>query len=54
MVVGSIPTGELDLEVLKGEELVCRVETFVIFPVTALHFAVVPGRVRADELVANA
>ena len=54
MVVGSIPTGELGLEVLEGVKLVCSVEAFVILSMAALHLAVVPGGVRADELVTDA
>ena len=54
MVVRSDPTGELGLVILEGEKLVGSVEALVVLPVTAFHFAVVPGRIGADELVADA
>ena len=37
--------GKLRCEVLEGVKVVGRIETLLIFPVTALHLAVVAGRV---------
>ena len=54
MIVGSVPTGELGLVILKGEERVSSVEALVVLTVTAFHFAVVAGRIGANELVADA
>ena len=44
---------ELLFEILKGKELVGSVEIFVVLTVTALHFAVVPGRIGFNQLVAD-
>lgn len=31
-----------------------RIEPFIVLPVAALHLAVVPGRIRTDQLVPDA
>ena len=54
MVVDSVPAGKLNLEVLKRIKLMCGVEIFIVLAVTALHFAVVPGRVGPDEFMTDA
>ena len=54
-VVGAaVMYSKLLFKVSKGIEAVGRVETFLVFPVAALNLAIVPGRVRPDELVADA
>ena len=54
-VVGAaVVKGKLFVKVSQGEKRVARVEPFLIFPVTALHLAVVPRGVRTNELVADA
>ena len=45
---------KLLFKVSKGIEAVGRVETFLVFPMAALNLAIVPGRVRPDELMADA
>ena len=42
---------ELLFKVCTGIKAVGRIETFLVFPVAALYFAVMPGRVRPDKLV---
>ena len=42
---------ELHTKIGKREETVCIVETLLVFTVAALHFAIVSGRVGANELV---
>ena len=46
--------GELLCKVIQRVKVVARIETFLILTVTALDFAVVPQRLRADQLVPNA
>ena len=46
--------GKLLFEVRKGVKAVGRIEAFLVFPVTALYFAIVPWGVRPDELVSDA
>ena len=53
MVVRSVPTGELSLVILEGVKRMGGIEVFVVLAVTALHLAVVPGRVGPDELVTD-
>ncbi len=54
-VIGTTVVGsELLFKVGQGEKGVAGVEAFLVLPVAALHLAVVPGRVRPDELVADA
>ena len=49
--------GKLFCEIVQREEgaagikAVGRIETFLVFPVAALYFAVMPRRVRPDKLV---
>lgn len=54
IIVFSIPDSKLFLEVFKGEELVVSIEILVILTVAAFDLAVVPWRVRLNELVADA
>ena len=44
---------ELFVKVSQREERVDRIKAFLVFPVAALHFAIMPGRVRANELMAD-
>lgn len=41
-------------KVTQGEESMGRIESFLVFPVAALYLAVVPGRVRTDQLMSDA
>lgn len=54
MIVFALPDGKLVLKVLKRVEFVSGKEVLVIFPVTALDFAVVPWRVGLNEFMLNA
>ena len=45
--------GKLFLKVRQRKERMERIKSFLVFPMAALHFAVMPGRVRADELMAD-
>ena len=40
-------------EVIQRVKVVAGVKPFLVLPVAAFHFTVVPGRVRADELMAG-
>lgn len=42
---------ELFVEVFERKERVAAVEAFLVFAVAALHFAIVPGRIGANQLV---
>ena len=53
-VAVSLVGSELSTKVVEREEGMLVVETLLVFPVTAFDLAVVAGRVRADELVADA
>ena len=44
---------ELLVKAVQGIELVAGIKPLVVLPVAAFHFTVVPGRVRADELMAG-
>ena len=46
--------GKLLLKVRQRKERVKRIKEFLVFPMAALHFAIMPGRVRANELMADA
>ena len=46
--------GELLCKVIQRVKVVARIETFLVLTMTALDFAVVPRRLRADQLVPNA
>ena len=46
--------GELLCKVIQGVETVARVKAFLVFPVAALHLAVMAGRVGTDELEPDA
>ena len=46
--------GELLCEVIQGIKAVAGVKAFLIFPVAALHLAVVAWSIGTDELVADA
>lgn len=54
IVGATVVEGKLFCEVIQGKEGMGRIETFLVFPVTALHFTIMPGSVRANELVPNA
>ena len=54
VVVISLSDSELRCEISEGIELVGSVEFLIVFAVTALNFAVMPGRIRADEFVPDA
>lgn len=45
---------ELFVKVSQREERVDRIEAFLVFPVAAFHFSVMPWGVRTDELVPDA
>ena len=54
-VVGTgIVDDELLCKVIQRVEVVARIETFLILTVAALDFAIVPRRIRADQLVPDA
>ena len=42
---------KLFLKVSQRGERTNRIEAFLVFPVAALYFSVMPGRVRTNELV---
>ena len=44
---------KLFCKVIQGKEGMAGVEAFLVFPVAALHLAVVPGRIGTDQLVAD-
>ena len=45
--------GKLLCEVIQGEERMARIEALLVLTVTALHLAVVAGRIGANQLVAD-
>ena len=45
--------GKLFLKVRQRKERIERIKSFLVFPMAALHFAVMPGHVRANELMAD-
>ena len=54
-VVGTgMMNGELLCKVIQRVEVVARIEALLILTVAALDFAVVPWRIRADQLVLDA
>ena len=54
-VVGTgMMNGELLCKVIQRVEVVARIEALLILTVAALDFAVVPWRIRADQLVPDA
>ena len=54
IVVSPFADGKLGFEVVKAIETVRSIEFFVVFTVTALHFAVVSRGIGTDELVVDA
>lgn len=42
---------KLCCKIFQGEEGVAGVETFLVFPVAVLHFAIVAGCIGTDQLV---
>lgn len=51
-VVGAaIMDSKLCCEIFQGEEGMAGVETFLVFPVAAFHFAIVAGCIGTDQLV---
>ena len=54
-VVGTaVVDSELLCEIIQRIEGVARIKSLLIFAVAALNLAVVPGRIRTNELVPNA
>ena len=53
VVVISLSDSELRCEISEGIELVGSVEFLIVFAVTALNFAVMPGRIRTEEFMSN-
>ena len=45
--------GKLLLKVSQRKERMERIKAFLVFPMAALHFAIMPRRVRANELMAD-
>ena len=45
---------ELFVKVQERKERGAAIESFLIFPMAALHFAIMPWGIRANELVADA
>ncbi len=54
IVVCAFPNSKLLFEVIKRIELVASIEVFVIFPVAPFNLAIVPRRIRLNELVPDA
>ena len=54
IVVLSLSSGELGLEVGERIELVGSIEFFVVLSVAALYFAIVPGSIRTNGFVPDA
>ena len=54
LVAVSLVGSELSTKVGEGVKRVLVVETFLVFPVATFDFAVMAGRVRTDQLVADA
>ena len=52
-VGAAVMDGKLLLKVRQRKERVERIKAFLAFPVAALYFAIMPGRVRANELMAD-
>lgn len=51
-VVGAaVMDSKLCCKIFQGEEGVAGVETFLVFPVAVLHFAIVAGCIGTDQLV---
>lgn len=51
-IVGmAVVDSKLFVKVTQGEKSVARIESFLVFPVAALYFAVVPGCIRTDQLM---
>ena len=53
VVRAAVVDSELLVKAVQGIELVAGIKPLVVLPVAAFHFSVVPGRVRADELMAG-
>ncbi len=53
VVIVSLSDGELFLEVSKTIELVASIEFLVVLSVTAFYLAIMPWRVRPDQLMPN-
>ena len=53
IIVLPLSGSKLLFEVLKGIELMTSIEFLIVLSVTAFYFAVVPGCIRADQLVLN-
>ena len=53
MIVGTFSDRQLLLKVIEGKEPVRSIEFFIIFPVAALDFPIVPRGVWFDQLVSD-
>ena len=53
MIIGTFSDRELFLKVIKGKEPVRSIEFFIVFPVAAFDFPIVPRSVWFDQLVSN-
>ena len=49
----AVMDGKLHLKVRQRKERMERIKAFLVFPMAALHFAIMPGCVRANELMAD-
>ena len=45
---------ELFVKVSEGEKGMTGIKTFLVFPVAAFYFAIMPGSIGTDKLVADA
>lgn len=45
--------GELSCKIIKGIESMTRIETFLVFTVTAFYFSIMFGSIRTDQLVSD-
>ena len=50
----TLPDSELFFKVSQGEERADRIKAFLLLPVAALHLAIMPGRVRTNQLMLDA
>ena len=53
VVRAAVVDGKLLCKVVQRIERMTGIKAFLILPVAALHFAVMPGRIRMNELVAD-
>ena len=53
MIIGPFSDRQLLLKVIEGKETVRSIEFFIVFPVAALDFPIVPRGVSFDQLVSD-